>query len=355
MRIRWLLKGMVFCAAFIFLVGGARADAPGKGKTLKGEYYVVKKGDTLWDISQRFYGNPLYWPIIWDSNAAKVANPHWIYPGERLYIPLPSQVPLLAKKKTKTLEMPKKERRPIVGEHQVLFASYIAPKPVSSPYTLGTSVYDQDRTILNQLEQVSMYWTKDAPPPKVGDRFMVVRTGEEMKDPVTGEHLGWEIKNLATLRVERVAPQEHRAQAVLETVAFAARTGDYLIPLHVPKPIYYIYPGPKDKVGDIVGLQDYKHVGGLMDYLFVNLGEKDGLRPGSVLEVLSPEGVDLVVGRLVVLRVEPRTSTCYLWNSKMPLEPGMEVRGGEIPKEYSYLMAPQDNSQTNDQAPPSQK
>jgi len=341
MRLRRFVEGALIVLSLFLIVGGARAEKVEKPENGgKGTYYVVKKGDTLWSISQIFYGNPLYWPIIWGSNEEKVSNPHWIYPGEKIYVPRPSEVPALAKKETPGLVIEKEEKKPIVGNDMVLFAGYIAPQPACSPYTLGTSVYDQDRTILNQLERVSMYWTKGAPAPRAGDRFMVIRTGEEMIDPNTGKHLGWEIKNLATLRVEKVAPQEHRAQALLETVAFAARTGDYLVPLHVPKPIYYLYPGPREKVGDIVGLQDYKHVGGLMDYLFVNLGEKDGLRPGTVLNVYSPEGVDLVVGRLVVLRAKAHTSTCYLWNSKMPLEPGMEVTGGEIPKAFYHLRAP---------------
>jgi hypothetical protein len=47
--------------------------------------YVVKKGDTLWDISKKFLKNPVRWPEIWASNK-HVKNPHWIFPGDRLLI-----------------------------------------------------------------------------------------------------------------------------------------------------------------------------------------------------------------------------------------------------------------------------
>jgi hypothetical protein len=54
-----------------------RADAP--------NVYIVKKGDTLWDISKHFLKTPWRWPEIWASNK-HVRNPHWIYPGDRLLL-----------------------------------------------------------------------------------------------------------------------------------------------------------------------------------------------------------------------------------------------------------------------------
>src|SRR5262249_53870659 len=48
--------------------------------------HVVVKGDTLWDIAQRYYNNPFLWPQIWDANKY-IPNAHWIYPGDPIVIP----------------------------------------------------------------------------------------------------------------------------------------------------------------------------------------------------------------------------------------------------------------------------
>ncbi len=47
--------------------------------------YIVKEGDTLWDVSARFLTEPWRWQEIWDANP-QVKNPNLIYPGEELIL-----------------------------------------------------------------------------------------------------------------------------------------------------------------------------------------------------------------------------------------------------------------------------
>ncbi len=48
--------------------------------------YVIKKGDTLWDLSFEFLGDPFLWQQLWQANSY-IVNPDLIYPGNQLVIP----------------------------------------------------------------------------------------------------------------------------------------------------------------------------------------------------------------------------------------------------------------------------
>lgn len=47
--------------------------------------YVVQKGDTLWTISNVLFGDSLFWPKLWAINKQGILNPHFIYPGTKIY------------------------------------------------------------------------------------------------------------------------------------------------------------------------------------------------------------------------------------------------------------------------------
>lgn len=61
------------------------------------KYHTVVKGDTLWALAGKYYGRNTLWPRIWEANKEmmiardkrNITMPgHWIYPGQKLKIPM---------------------------------------------------------------------------------------------------------------------------------------------------------------------------------------------------------------------------------------------------------------------------
>ena len=57
--------------------------------TVKGaaEEYIIKQGDTLSKLAERFYNSVNKWPKIYEANRETVKNPHYIYIGQKIVIP----------------------------------------------------------------------------------------------------------------------------------------------------------------------------------------------------------------------------------------------------------------------------
>ncbi|MEM8998239.1 MAG: LysM peptidoglycan-binding domain-containing protein, partial [Acidobacteriota bacterium] len=70
-------------ATGLFLASAAVAQ---DGSPTRPGNYVVRPGDTLESISQRYLGSSDRWREIWQLNEAEVKNPNRIYPGIELMI-----------------------------------------------------------------------------------------------------------------------------------------------------------------------------------------------------------------------------------------------------------------------------
>ena len=60
---------------------------PQPATPVAGGSYVVVKGDSLWKISQKFYGTGTKYDLIYDANRDKIRNPNAIFIGQELVIP----------------------------------------------------------------------------------------------------------------------------------------------------------------------------------------------------------------------------------------------------------------------------
>ncbi len=68
-------------------IGTPVPDRPAPEPVSPSQVYVVRDGDTLWSIAQRFYGDGFMWPHIYDANKSQIHDPNEIYQGQKLTIP----------------------------------------------------------------------------------------------------------------------------------------------------------------------------------------------------------------------------------------------------------------------------
>src|SRR5215813_5694771 len=95
-----------------------KATKPGRGDSVvtPGQVHSVVRGDTLWDLSQTYLGSPWYWPKVWSYNP-EIANPHWIYPGNRVrFFPSGEEVPARVEVASAPTEMPEDVDAPALME-----------------------------------------------------------------------------------------------------------------------------------------------------------------------------------------------------------------------------------------------
>ena len=100
MRVR--RTSFVLVALIVGTVSAQASDRPPQGLHLVGDHWtawnppapgatdqvhVVAKGDTLWQLAAKYYGNAYLWPQIWEKNQF-IKDAHWIYPGDPLVLGL---------------------------------------------------------------------------------------------------------------------------------------------------------------------------------------------------------------------------------------------------------------------------
>lgn len=64
-----------------------RTAAPEQPQVATPRTYTVKRGDTLWDIADKFYGDPRLYKKIFDANTDRLRDPDQLQTGQVLIIP----------------------------------------------------------------------------------------------------------------------------------------------------------------------------------------------------------------------------------------------------------------------------
>ena len=253
--------------------------------------YVVKRGDTLWDIASMILRDPWLWPEIWYVNP-QVANPHLIYPGDVLTLAYGADGrPQIRLERGGAARMsPRLRSEPLEGAIPTIPYSAIAaflarPSIVSAedarraPHVLAM----RDGHLVGGAGHEIYVRNLDAPQ---NARFSVIRVGEPLRDPDDGDVIGYLGIYTGTAQVMAPASGAKPAKAVLTESARETLEGDRLFAAETQVPLNFTLGAPRGEVrGRIIAVLDGVELIGQYQIVAINRGTRHGVEPGHVLAV----------------------------------------------------------------------
>ncbi len=285
------------------------APAPEKQIRVKAAHprqYTVKKGDTLWEISNLFLQDPWYWPEIWQKNT-QIQNPHLIFPGDVLTLVYVNGQPQILVNETQHKEiqqtnggLPVKKLSPSVRSsalqasipsipgdaiRQFLSKPRVVTKEQleAAPRIIGS---DEEHLILGSGHRVYIRGEID----KERVRFSVFNPGDELIDPESGEILGYEAKYAGDVHI---TAYDDPASGDLTFTEREVLIGDRLLPEDRSKldNLYFPHVPDRDINGQIISLYDALFGVAQYQIVVINKGERDGMEVGHLLATFTQGAV----------------------------------------------------------------
>ena len=254
--------------------------------------YIVKKGDTLWDIANYFFKDPQHWIKIWERNLY-ITNPDLIYPGNEIWfdgrlakegkaggLTTVRPVPQVVVKPVEKLE-PKID--PTLFLTALKRQDFIRPEDMKG---VG-HILDSQEERVNYGANDHLYLKLDVPAAE-GDVFDVFRTGDPVHDPKTGRLVGYLVNHLGQVEITSNTDGVYRG-VVLTSFEEMSR-GDRLKPAKKINPrVQPSYP-PGNIAGSIMYIRNDAAEAGQNQVVGINLGAKDEAGYGAVGSSCRPKG-----------------------------------------------------------------
>ena len=330
------------------------------------QVHTVEKGDTLWDLSNKYLGSPWYWPKVWSYNP-QIANPHWIYPGNQVrFFPgngeeTPARAEPVTGAQTVGEEDEVQAGEAIAGDDEVqmvrlpvevktreivLKDGFVTPKEVEAAGTLVASYAESE--MLSPPDIVYLTF-KDKSAVQVGASYLVYRTVREVRHPRSGKFLGYQTQILGTVKVTRTSDPKVRAtiEKAFDEIGRGVRIGPARERLfEAVSPVANATAIANLTVVAI--LNTNVTMTGEHSRVLVDAGSAQGVQVGNVFTVIrqvdpitSGVGVDPSanqdkslpvedVGRCMAVDVREGVTTCLLLRSLREIVPGdrVELRAG---------------------------
>jgi len=335
--------------------------------------HIVVPGDTLWDLSRQYLGNPYLWPQIWERNQY-VLDAHWIYPGDPLIVGIeiaPAEAvgaldtEEVAPATAVTAEASEDEaatdarRRstpvPLGSESDIYCTGYIGETEESFPTTIVGSEYD---TLVPRIEALDVWAGASGEFGRAntlkyelsigdilyldggraagltpGSVHVAVEAREVVRHPSTNEVLGRFYAYLGRVRVLTV--QDDRAIAEIVHSCLGMHVGASLRPF-VPEPVPLARrPTPRpfndptmndlSEAPAIVHADSSLFTLGEDHVVFIDRGENDDVYPGDLFTIYRTSMADqppVAVGELAVLSVKSNSAIAKIIQSRYPVHLG---------------------------------
>lgn len=257
--------------------------------------YVVKTGDTLWDISKVFLREPWYWPEIWYVNP-QVANPHLIYPGDVLkLVYVDGQPRLTVAQRGENVEGARTGKRlsPEVRRQGLneainaipydVVASFMGRPTLLTKDQVKTAPYVvamRDAHMIGAIgNEVYARGIGNAAPEA---RYSVVHVEDELRDPDNNALLGYSGIYVGS---GPVATQGDPAKLLMTDSTREVLQGDKLFPESVDVNVDFVPHAPSADVdASVIAVRSHT-VMGQYQVVALNRGSAAGLEPGHVLAV----------------------------------------------------------------------
>lgn len=292
------LRSTLLAALLVFTTGlvAAQSNSNVELNPAHPDTYVVEKGDTLWDISGMFLKDPWYWPEIWYVNQ-QVENPHLIYPGDILklvYIDGQPRIQLQPGKQRGEGRLSPQIREEALDEA----ITTVSFKDIR-PFLAGGMIMDKDEAeslpyvmelrdhlIAGAGNDVYVRGLDDTA--AIDDEFLVLRMDDKLRDPETGDVLGYEIVYIANGELRSTGDP---STVFLTKTNREVRRGDRIRPADLSLPMSFFPAAPEQEVnGQIISVVDGVSRIGQYQMVILNRGAEAGLVEGNVLTVWQKGG-----------------------------------------------------------------
>jgi len=307
-------------------------------------YYTVQKGDTLWDLSQKFYHSQWVWPGLWEMNHQKIKNPHRIYPGQRIRIFLtnglePSPPSSITSSPPEPLSTsPKKTPpAPTPQPHGITVQTLDFVKKTPVPPLGHILMSENDGTILSNGDTIFI-----KPVAKnnfiPGTQYDIFST--KKVDVKLGNIKFKGVKHSINAIVTILEANDDFTRGVIDMAFRSSHPGDPIMAHRTFKKEIPINPTPPQSIqARIICAKDDNELLGEGSIAFINAGSQKHVKPGDVYTLYKPQTAPstslfkeadplpaLKNGTLMVLHTEKTAATVKILSSNSEVLVGDLVR-----------------------------